>query len=131
MTREVLPNRRESSADEVTHIWSPATDQEQVEDMLVTIGLYEDGRVGEVFINYVRDEGERKKADRVINLGHDVATIISIAIQYGAPIEKLRDAVGRSDVNYMGQVRSMPHTIVGTVLDHLLQASSAAKDSPH
>jgi hypothetical protein len=119
MSRERLPDRREHDAIEVEHVWNPGVEQELYEPMLVTIGRYEDGRIAEVFIDYPDRPGERKKSQRVIALGQDVATLMSIALQYGAPVEVLRAAVGRADVNRMGKTRSMPHTIIGTVLDVL------------
>lgn len=122
--RERLPDRRALDAIEVAHIWAPATDQQVEETLLVSIGRYADGRLAEVFIDYPLREGERRKSDRTVNLGHDVATIVSIALQYGAPIEVLRRAVGRAEVNYMGTARLMPHTIIGTVLDALAAEAS-------
>jgi len=119
MTRERLPNRRNRVSIRAAHIWAPATDQQVEEVLTVSVGRYDDGRVGEVFVDYVRAEGERKKSERTINLGHDIATLISIALQHGATVEELRSATGRAKVNFMGQERSMPHTIVGTVLDVL------------
>ncbi|MGV3651044.1 MAG: hypothetical protein ACO1OK_06430 [Devosia sp.] len=119
MNRERLPDRREAEYCEALHIWMPGTDQEIAERMLLTIGRYADGRVGEVFIDYPTAPGERKKSERTIALGDDVATLISIALQYGAPLEVLRAAMGHAKVNRMGRVADMPHTFVGTVLDQL------------
>ncbi len=118
-TRERLPDRREGEAIEIEHVWSPGTEHHIAEMMLVRIGRYADGRIGEVFINYPNRAGERKKSERVIALGHDVATLLSIALQYGAPVEVLRAAMGRAEVNLMGQSQMLPHTIIGTVLDVL------------
>lgn len=112
-----LADRRSREAVPVEHVWAPGTEGEVLEDMMVSIGRYESGRIGEVFIDYVRDEGERKKSERTINFGHDIATLISIAIQFGAPVEVLRAGMGRSEVNRMGRMVSMPHTIIGSVLD--------------
>jgi len=118
MSRERLPDRRAAEAIEIEHVWrGPHGDVE--ETMLITVGRYDDGRVAEVFIDYPPREGERKKSDRTRDLGHDIAVLISIALQHGAPLDVLRDAVGRSDLNLMGTVKLVPHTIVGTVLDAL------------
>lgn len=116
--RERLPDRRQSEAVETVCVWGAATTQEVHEPLLVTYGRYPDGRIGEVFINSMA-EAQGKLASRTLSLQQDVAVLISIALQHGAPIEELRAAVGRGEVNAMGKVRSMPHTIAGTVLDAL------------
>lgn len=114
--RDRLPDRRATSVVEVGHTWrTPHGDFP--EDMLVTIGRHDDGRIGEVFIDYPPRLGEKQKSERVMALGDDIAVLISIALQYGAPLDVLRHAVGREDVNLMGTTRSMPATIVGAVLD--------------
>ena len=113
-----LPGRRTCDTIEVDHIWSPATSQEIVEPLLLSIGRHEDGRIGEVFIDG-REIGRGKVAQRTTALRQDVAVLISIALQYGAPIEVLRGAVSRAELNVMGKARIVPQTIVGTVLDAL------------
>lgn len=118
MTRHRLEDRRENEALEIEHIWRGASG-DVAESMLVTIGRYSDGRIGEVFIDYPPRQGERKKSDRVKDLGADIAVLISIALQYGAPLEVLRAATGRSEVNIMGKLTTAPHTHIGTVLDAL------------
>lgn len=118
--RERLPERRAAEAVEVTHVWAAATSQEVHEPLLVTMGRYDDGRVGEVFIESLA-QSRGKLASRTLYLQQDIAVLISIALQHGAPIEELRAAVGRSEVNIMGRSRSMPHTIAGAVLDAMAQ----------
>lgn len=116
--RERLPERRESEAIEVVHRWAPGTPQEIHEPLLVTVGRYADGRVGEVFIDSLA-EARGKQAARVTDLQKDVAVLISIALQHGASVAELRGAVGHAEVNLMGRVEKMPATIAGTVLDAL------------
>lgn len=116
--RERLPHRRECACIELEHVWSPATTQETREPLLVTIGRYPDGRVGEVFIDSLA-EARGKLAQRTLDLHKDVAVLISIAMQHGASVDELRAAVGRGEVNVMGTMRSLPATIAGTVLDAL------------
>lgn len=116
--REPLPERRRSYAVEVIHIWSLGTSQEIHEPLLVTIGLYDDDRIGEVFIDSMAEKLGRL-SQRTIDLQKDVAVTISIALQHGVPIEELRAASARAESNVMGKVRVMPATIAGTVLDVL------------
>jgi len=118
MTRERLPDRREMEALEAEHIWR-GPHGEVGETMLVSIGRYADGRIGEVFIDYPTHEGERKKSERTMALGHDIAILISLALQHGASIDTLRHAVSREDANVLGRIVPVPSTVVGTVLDAL------------
>lgn len=121
-----LPDRRTADTVSVNHTWAPATTQEVVEPLLVTIGRYEDGRIGEVFIDGNEERGRGRVSDRTRFLRHDVAMLISIALQHGATVDELRGAIGRAEVNVMGETRLMPHTIVGTVLDALAAEEGAA-----
>lgn len=119
MPRERLPDRREADAIEVMHLYAPGTEQQVEEHLLVTVGRYADGRIGEVFISYPPRLLERRKSELTQRLGGDIGTLISIALQYGAPIETLRAAMGRAEVPVMGRMQAVPHTIIGTVLDAL------------
>lgn len=114
--REPLPDRREADSITATHQWVPGDDR-QDEHMVLTVGRYADGRVGEVFIDYT--DKKMLKNERAKNLGHDIATLISIALQYGAPLEVLRESVGRGEIPWMGGKKRYPHTTLGTVLDVL------------
>lgn len=113
-TRDRLPDRREGETYRLEHVWLAGSAREHLEKFLLTVGHYPDGRIGEVFIDY-----ENNQLERNIALGKDIATLMSIALQYGAPVEVLRDAMGRSEVNRMGATIEMPYSIIGTVLDHL------------
>lgn len=73
----------------------------------VTVGYYEDGRLGEVFIN------GGKSGEAVESIARDGAVLMSIALQYGATIETLAKAITRDTAG-------RPQTIVGVVLDRLL-----------
>lgn len=119
-----MPDRRTGEAIEIDHMWSPGTSGQIVEPLLITVGRFASGRIGEVFIDTPVHDG-RKSSERQIALRNDIATLISIALQYGAPIEVLRAAMARADVNYMGTMKSMPHSIAGTVLDQLAAESTS------
>jgi hypothetical protein len=100
----------------VTHIWNHS-DERLNEHMILRVGRYEDGRIGEVFIDYT--DPRMMRNERAKNFGHDIATIISIALQYGAPLDVLRNAVGRGELPWLGKMIEYPHTPIGTVLDAL------------
>ncbi|CAH1656995.1 conserved hypothetical protein [Hyphomicrobiales bacterium] len=80
MTREPLPNRRQHEVIEFFHDFHKYT---------AGIGRYPDGRVAEVFI----DSGKTGTGMQIN--GRDAAIAISIGLQYGAPIEDIREALTR------------------------------------
>lgn len=55
--------------------------------LFVTVGFYEDGSPGEVWFD-VAKAGTQMKA-----VGHAMAMVISVALQYGAPLEALLDTL--------------------------------------
>jgi ribonucleoside-diphosphate reductase alpha chain len=72
--REHLPNERRS----ITHKFQVA-DQEGY----ITVGLYDDGRPGEIFVKI------NKEGSTVSGLMDAVALLTSVTLQYGVPIEEL------------------------------------------
>jgi len=74
----------------------------------VTCGFYEDhSTVGEVFINAARTPGTDLDA-----MARDGAILLSLALQYGIPIDTIRGALTR---NPAGD----PSSIVGLVVDRI------------
>jgi len=76
-------------------------------DHTVTVGFYDDGRPGEVFIN------GGKSGEQVEAIARDGAVVLSLALQHGASLDTIRVALTRD-----GQ--SAPQSIVGVVVDSLL-----------
>jgi hypothetical protein len=78
--RERLPNRR--AAETIAF-------ERDGSHYQMTVGYFEDGRIGEVFLS----------ADRVDSfldaMASDAAIAISLALQYGAPLDELRHALKR------------------------------------
>jgi hypothetical protein len=74
---------------------------------VVTVGYYGDGRLGEVFIN------GGKSGELVEAIARDGAVLLSLALQFGAPIETIAKALTRD-----GQ--GQPSSLVGAVVDKLL-----------
>jgi len=70
------------------------------------IGYYDDGRPGEVFV-----DGAKAGSDAEVN-AKDAAVVISIALQYGVPVDILRHSVSRD-------ASGTPQGVVGMVLDKL------------
>lgn len=113
MTRARLPNRRETTTIEIEHY----TPQGDPQPLAISIGCYEDGTAAEVFVEVPY------QLNRTFNalLGKDVATLISIALQHGASLEELQAAMGRGEINVMGEMVDRPHTLAGAVLDAMVK----------
>ncbi len=74
-TRRKLPDERKS----ITHKFSIAG-----HEGYITAGMYEDGTVGEIFLTDIGKEGSTLRG-----MMNAFATSISIALQYGVPLETL------------------------------------------
>jgi hypothetical protein len=55
----------------------------------VGVGFFDDGRVAELFID------APKTASQMTAVMRDAAVLISLALQYGAPLDELKEAVTR------------------------------------
>lgn len=75
-TRRKMPQERKS----ITHKFKIGPDHEGY----ITAGMYEDGTVGEIFLTDIGKEGSTLKG-----MMNAFATAISIALQYGVPLETL------------------------------------------
>jgi hypothetical protein len=104
MIRRVLPQRRASETFDL-RFWS--------QNFTITVGRYPNGMIGEVFI----DGG--KTGQDVQSTARDAAVVLSLALQYGAPLEAIRHAVTR---NSNGEAAS----ILGATVDRLATASVRA-----
>ena len=78
---------------------------------IVNVGRYPDGAVAEVFISGGRS-GETVQA-----MARDSGVILSLALQYGVPLSAIRHAITRDSQN-------LPQSIIGAVVDRLVEASS-------
>ncbi|MDR6953808.1 hypothetical protein J2X65_003171 [Ancylobacter sp. 3268] len=102
MTRERLPDRRSSEAFEIVVAGIRYT---------VTFGYYDDGRVGEVFI-----DGTKIGSDAEI-FASDAAVSISLALQHGVTPETLRKSIRQ---NAAGASLGL----VGILLDRILEGGA-------
>lgn len=95
--RACLSNRREHETLEFYH-----------GDLGFTLGVgrYEDGRLAEVFIS------AHKTTTATEAVARDAAIVLSIALQHGAPIETIRDALTRDS-------EGGPATLIGAALNEL------------
>jgi len=101
--RHTLPNRRAGFTFEMKHGGQNTPFQ-------VTVGLYPDGRIGEVFIS----GGKSGSAFEAV--ARDGAVLLSIALQYHIPLDVMRHAITREG-------DGSPSTIIGAVIDKLCDPS--------
>jgi hypothetical protein len=76
----------------------------------VTVGFYPDGRIGETFVNRIRDKAAARLGEQLDGICRDSAILLSFALQYGAPLNAISRAVTRNDDNE-------PSTIVGALVE--------------
>lgn len=104
MTRERLPDRRTSEVLTIDH-------PEHLEDarwrVAVTLSRFPDGRPAEVFVHALYGSGSLVEAD-----ARDAAVVLSIALQYGVPLEPIRAALTRHE-------DGRPCGLMGAVVDAL------------
>ncbi len=75
-----------------------------------TVGRYDDGRAGEVSIDGPKAGSDAQTAAK------DAAVVLSMALQFGVPVDALRNAISR---NTAGR----PQGVVGVVLDALAEVA--------
>ena len=93
--RERLPNRRQCELREFSHAWL---------DFTLCAGSYPDGRIAEIFLS------SHKPGSPIEAIARDAAVTVSIALQFGAPLETIRAALTK---DHDGR----PATLLGAALD--------------
>ena len=103
MRRHRLPNRRQQMSIDFIHAGLHFT---------MGIGMYEDGRIVELFIS------SNKPGSPIEALARDTAIIMSIGLQYRADLEVIRAALTRGDADG-------PASLIGAAIDALMQIGAA------
>ena len=88
--RRELPQRRLNQTFTFVHEWEKGKPFQY----RCTVGYYEDGILGEVFLNSLKHDTSLDANAR------DAAVFLSIALQYGAPLSVLRRAMQRDTEGY-------------------------------
>jgi len=101
MDRDVLPNRRESFN---------CTIEFQGERYDITTGFYEDGRLGEIFINRIRDKTAARLGQHLDAVCRDTAILMSMSLQYGAKLSDMKHSITRDE-------DGSPMSILGAIVD--------------
>ena len=104
--RERLPDTRQS----LTHKFSVAG-----HEGYVTVGLYEDGRPGELFITMA------KEGSTVGGLMDSFGTAISICLQYGVPLRVLVDKFSHTRFEPMGHTSNPDVRIAKSLVDYIFR----------
>jgi hypothetical protein len=99
--RERLPNRRKCESFEFRHAGHPFT---------LCAGFYADGRIAEVFLS------SHKPGSPIEAIARDAAVTVSIALQFGADLETIRQALTKDH-------DGGPATLLGAPLDKLAEAA--------
>lgn len=106
--REMLPDRRRNETTEIEFAG---------EKYIITVGFYNNNKIGEVFINRVKDKVASKLGTALDGACRDSAILMSMALQFGTPLQTIAGAITRDE-------DGTPDTIIGAVCDKLTQRSS-------
>lgn len=96
--REQLAARRYSESSDLSHLGIHYAMQ---------IGVYGDGRIGEVFVQMHKAAGTQADVN-----ARDISILISMALQYGVPIERMLKAITEDE-------NGDPEGLAGAILEHL------------
>ena len=99
--RERLPNRRKCESLEFRHAGL---------DFTLSAGRFQDGRVAEIFLS------SHKPGSPIEAIARDAAVTVSIALQFGANLETIRQALTKDHDDG-------PATLLGAALDKLGEAT--------
>ena len=98
--RQRLPNRRRCESFAFSHAGL---------DFTATVGFHWDGRIAEIFLS------SHKPGSPIEAIARDAAVTVSIALQFGVPIETIRGALTKDH-------DGGPATLFGTALDKFAEA---------
>lgn len=104
--RERLPDERQA----VTHKFQIAG-----YEGYITVGLYDDGRPGELFVTM------SKEGSTVSGLLDGFATMVSLALQYGVPLEKLVEKFTHTRFEPSGWTANSDIPMAKSVLDYIFR----------
>ena len=107
MDRRVLPQRRRAETFELEF-------GGHARRFAVTLGFYDDGALGEVFIT------GGKSGEQVEAIARDGAVLLSMALQHGCSMTTIASAITRDS-------QGAPSSIIGAVVDRLI---AAPKEEP-
>lgn len=104
MPRNILDPRRYAESFEMNFRGMP---------FQVSVGYFMNCKPAEVFVSSVKSGTDLEGVSR------DAAVLLSIALQYGAPIETIQGAITRT-------LQGDPQTVIGAIVDQLANTSPLA-----
>ncbi len=104
--RRHLPDERRS----ITHKFSIAG-----HEGYITVGMYEDGRPGEIFVTMA------KEGSVISGLMDAFATAISLALQYGVPLEKLVEKFSYTRFQPSGFTNNPQIPVATSIVDYIFR----------
>ena len=81
----------------------------------ITAGLYEDGRLGEVFIKMA------KQGSTVSGFADTVATLTSLCLQYGVPVSKLAEKLSHTRFEPSGWTKNQQIREATSIVDYIFR----------
>lgn len=120
----------QSTTDDINSSYDPTTSRRRLPDErqsithkfdisghegYITAGLYDDGKVGEIFIRMA------KEGSVVSGLMDSFATAISLALQYGVPLEVLVDKFSHTRFEPSGITRNPEIPIAKSIMDYIFR----------
>lgn len=81
----------------------------------ITAGLYEDGRLGEVFIKMA------KQGSTVSGFADTVATLTSLCLQYGVPVGKLAEKLSHTRFEPSGWTKNEDIRQATSIIDYIFR----------
>ena len=99
--RNVLPHRRFCETFELRH-------GGQNTAFTVTVGRYQNGTTGEIFISGA------KAGSEVDGVARDGAVLLSLCLQYGVPLDVIHGALTK-------EANGAPSTVIGAVVKKLIE----------
>jgi len=108
-----MPDRRANGTIDFTHAWEGHREHAY----RATLGYFENGELGEIFVNAVLHDTPLDANAR------DASVMVSLALQYGAPLDVLRHAVQRDTAGYAASP-------IGRALD-LIAENGMNRIAPH
>lgn len=115
-----MPNERIAVTEKI-EMWPEGKDCKPIEGYVI-LGFYDDGKLGEIFVN-IGKEGEL-----IRGLADGLATIFSIALQYGAPLETLLSKLKFTQFNPRGPTNRKERRNASSILDliaHVIEKAMA------
>jgi len=81
----------------------------------ITAGMYEDGRLGEVFIKMA------KQGSTVSGFADTVATLTSLCLQYGVPVSKLAEKLSHTRFEPSGWTKNEQIREATSIVDYVFR----------